>query len=61
MPLATNFLAGSIISLLLPVLLLIAIVVWYAVAIKRVPDAKAKRPAKPGGAGTDAGPPSSNQ
>lgn len=36
-PLADNFLAGSIISLLMPVGLLIALLVWHAVAARRVP------------------------
>ncbi len=35
MPLA-SFLAGSILSLLLPVLLLIGLVVWYVIAVKKV-------------------------
>jgi hypothetical protein len=34
--LADNFLAGSLLTLLLPVLLLIAIAVWYTVAVRRV-------------------------
>jgi hypothetical protein len=37
-PLADNFLAGSIISLLFPILLLIAIAVWYLVAVRRLGD-----------------------
>lgn len=36
-PIAT-FLAGSLLSLLLPTLLLIALVVWYWMFIRRVPD-----------------------
>jgi hypothetical protein len=32
-----SFLAGSLLSLLMPVLLLIGLVVWYVVAIRRVP------------------------
>lgn len=35
---ADNFLAGSILSLLLPTGLLIAIAIWYFVAVKRVPE-----------------------
>ncbi len=38
MPFADNFLAGSIISLLFPVGLLIAIAVWYVLSVRRVPD-----------------------
>jgi hypothetical protein len=34
-PFADNFLAGSLISLLMPTLLLIAIVVWYVTSIRR--------------------------
>jgi hypothetical protein len=36
-PLADNFLAGSLLSLLLPVGLLIAIVIWFARTIRRLP------------------------
>jgi hypothetical protein len=36
-PFADNFLAGSLLSLLLPVGLLIAIAIWYVVAVRRVP------------------------
>jgi hypothetical protein len=34
---ADNFLASSLLTLLLPVCLLIAIAVWYVLAVKRVP------------------------
>jgi hypothetical protein len=37
-PFADNFLAGSLLSLLLPVGLLIAIVIWYLVVMRRVPE-----------------------
>jgi hypothetical protein len=37
-PFADNFLAGSIISLLLPVGLLIVISVWYWRAVRRIPE-----------------------
>jgi hypothetical protein len=37
-PFADNFLAGSIISLLMPVGLLIALTIWYWIVAKRVPD-----------------------
>ena len=36
-PFADNFLAGSLISLLFPVLLLIALVVWYHFVVLHVP------------------------
>ncbi|HEY8762878.1 MAG TPA: hypothetical protein VIM18_01685 [Solirubrobacteraceae bacterium] len=35
---ADNFLAGSVLSLLLPTGLLILIAIWYVVAVKRVPE-----------------------
>jgi hypothetical protein len=35
---ADNFLAGSLLTLLLPTGLLIAIAIWYVVAVKRVPQ-----------------------
>ncbi len=41
-PLADNFLAGSLLSLLLPIGLLIVIVIWYVLAIKRVPRGTTK-------------------
>jgi hypothetical protein len=37
-PFADNFLAGSLLSLLLPVGLLIAIAIWYLLAIRDVPE-----------------------
>ena len=37
-PLASDFLAGSLLSLLLPVALLISLVVWYVRAVRRVPS-----------------------
>jgi hypothetical protein len=36
-PFADNFLAGSLLTLLLPIGLLIAITVWYLIAIRHVP------------------------
>jgi hypothetical protein len=33
-----SFLAGSLLSLILPVGLLIAIVIWYVVSIRRTPE-----------------------
>ena len=35
-PIADSFLAGSILSLLMPVLLLIGLVTWYLVAVRHV-------------------------
>jgi len=35
---ASSFLAGSILSLLIPTLLLTALVVWYLMFIRRVPE-----------------------
>ena len=37
-PFATNFLAGSLLTLLLPIGTLIVIAVWYVRALKHVPD-----------------------
>ncbi len=37
-PFADNFLAGSVLSLVLPVGLLIAIAVWYVIVVRRVPS-----------------------
>lgn len=38
MTLIATFLAGSLLTLLIPVLLLIALVVWYVLFIRRVPE-----------------------
>jgi hypothetical protein len=38
LPFADAFLAGSLLSLLLPVGLLIAITIWYAFVVQRVPE-----------------------
>jgi hypothetical protein len=35
---ADNFLAGSLLTLLMPTLLLVAIAVWYVLSVKRVPE-----------------------
>jgi hypothetical protein len=35
---ASSFLAGSLLSLLIPVFLLIALVVWYVKCLSRVPE-----------------------
>jgi len=37
-PFADNFLAGSLLTLLMPTLLLIAIAIWFVVAVRRVPE-----------------------
>ncbi len=45
------FLAGALLTLLLPICLLLAIVVWYSIAIRRVPsgreDPEAAAPSPP--------------
>lgn len=38
MPLIASFLAGALLSLLLPVFMLIALVFWYMAFIRRVPE-----------------------
>jgi hypothetical protein len=61
-PFADNFLAGSLISLLMPVILLISLVVWYMLSIKRVPTGRGDSPppgesvATPPAAGPGPGP-----
>jgi hypothetical protein len=37
-----SFLAGSLITLLIPVGLLIGLAVWYTIAVRRMPDAESK-------------------
>jgi hypothetical protein len=48
-PFADNFLAGSIISLVMPVGLLIVIAVWYVIAARRLPEGSSgsSRPTAP--------------
>jgi hypothetical protein len=47
-PLADNFLAGSLLTLLMPTGLLIAIAIWYVLAVKRVPkDTPTSSPSLP--------------
>jgi hypothetical protein len=41
-----SFLAGALLSLLLPVLLLIALTVWYIAFIRRVPETGEPEPAR---------------
>jgi hypothetical protein len=38
MTLTATFLAGSLLSLLLPVLLLLALVAWYLMFIRKIPE-----------------------
>jgi hypothetical protein len=52
LPIADSFLAGSILSLLMPVLLLIGLVTWYLVAIKHVGGRRSKQ-AEPATAAAD--------
>lgn len=35
---ADNFLAGSLLTILMPILLLIAISIWYVISVRRVPE-----------------------
>lgn len=46
-PFADNYLAGSLLTLLLPVCLLIAIAVWYVIAVKKVPETPSSSPSLP--------------
>jgi hypothetical protein len=39
-PFADNFLAGAILSLVLPTALLVAMVIWYHLQLRRVPGTK---------------------
>jgi hypothetical protein len=48
-PFADGFLAGSLISLLLPAGLLIAIAIWFTRTIKRLPSNAGTSPAPPPG------------
>ena len=59
-PVASSFLAGSLLSLLLPVLIFLALLVWYLRFIKGVPDTVAESQAEPPGApSADVAPPQS--
>lgn len=44
---ADNFLAGSVLTLLMPTILLSLIAVWYVRSVKSVPDTRASAPALP--------------
>ncbi|MGO9884177.1 MAG: hypothetical protein ACLPV4_14305 [Solirubrobacteraceae bacterium] len=47
-PFADNYLAGSLLTLLLPICLLLAIAAWYMIAIRKVPeDTPASSPSLP--------------
>jgi hypothetical protein len=46
-PFADNYLAGSLLTLLMPTLLLIAIAVWLVIALKKVPDTAESSPSLP--------------
>ena len=39
-PFADNYLAGSLLTLILPIALLIAIAIWYVIAVKKVPESR---------------------
>jgi hypothetical protein len=59
-PVASSFLAGSILSLLLPVLIFLALLVWYLKFIRRVPDTvDGSKAEAAGGAPADVAPPQS--
>jgi hypothetical protein len=48
LPLADSFLAGSLLTILLPLGLLIAVAIWYVITVKRVPeDTPASSPSLP--------------
>jgi hypothetical protein len=50
-----DFLAGALLSLLLPTVLLTALVVWYLIFLRRVPDTSEPEPARAvGNPGPDA-------
>jgi hypothetical protein len=51
-PIADSFLAGSILSLLMPVLLLIGLVTWYLVAVRHV-GARGAEQGEPAAAAAD--------
>jgi hypothetical protein len=48
LPFADSFLAGSVLTIALPLGLLIAIAIWYLIAVRRVPaDTPVSSPALP--------------
>jgi hypothetical protein len=46
-PLASSFLAGSLLTIILPIALLVAILVWYMKAISKVPGSELERERPP--------------
>jgi hypothetical protein len=42
-PFASSFLAGSLLSIILPIGLLVALGIWYHAAVKRVPTGRLER------------------
>jgi hypothetical protein len=55
LPFADSFLAGSVLTIALPLGLLIAIAIWYLIAVRRVPsDTPVSSPALPTGEVVDA-------
>jgi hypothetical protein len=48
LPIAASFLAGAILTLLIPVCLLIAVAIWHGTVIMRA-DRRGLPPAQPGG------------
>lgn len=56
MMLTADFLTGSLLTLLLPVALLIALVVWYVMFIRRVPETAEEDIAPAGTATANPGP-----
>ena len=51
-----SFLAGSLLTLLVPILILIALMAWYWLFLRRAPDSSLGR-SRTGGAGEAAVPP----
>jgi hypothetical protein len=48
LPFADSFLAGSVLTIVLPLGLLVAIAIWYVIAIRRVPaDTPTSSPSLP--------------
>jgi hypothetical protein len=53
-----SFLAGSLLTILLPLAVFVALIVWYALFLRRAPDSGLGRSsAEAGGAGETAAPP----
>jgi hypothetical protein len=61
-PFADNFLAGSLLTLLMPTGLLSAIAIWYVLAVKRVPkDTPRSSPSLPSPEALAATPPPASE